>query len=290
MKKILFILIITSVFFIVSCARNSSKTNEIEQQADISNKTDEIEQQTDVSSKTLEAIINSDCGYYSITNFNPVGNPVGTLTKGQHVFVLEPYFDGFKVHVRVRTIDGTVTGYVLEEYLDYLDGIDNDFWFKNLLLTMEYYYTDSVEYIFANSYGRGKTYEELDNDERRWTLSLWRKHYSQIRMRITDHYFSFGDNETLGSYRLESVKKNGNTYTLRVSDHGVDEYEVTLLDSGDSITITRCIIISGSRMGFISFSIGYKYVPYDEEKAEETKNAVYAWCDERLEILRSSPP
>jgi len=63
MKKIVFILSITIASFIISCIRTSGKTNELEQQIDISNRNDEIEQQADVSNRIHEAIINTDCDY-----------------------------------------------------------------------------------------------------------------------------------------------------------------------------------------------------------------------------------
>ena len=222
-----------------------------------------------------EAIINADCDYYI------GGKAVGRLSQGQRVIILDHYSPFvFNIHVEIMTVEGTITGYVDENNITYLgDNLRHDLWFKNILLTREYYYTGTVEDIFTNSgYGSGNNIER--------SLRLWRSFYSEERMRITDNYLIHGDNETIVAYRLESIKKDENTFTINLSNMLNDEYEVTLVDYGYGIAITNYIVKSNDFiLNTIPNILNFKYIPYDEEKSEITRNAVIAWIDEQLALL-----
>jgi len=156
-------------------------------------------------------------------------------------------------------------------------------WFKNILLTREYYYTESAEFINANSGGYGLN--ENGPYNRKDILQMWKHLYSEEILHITEKNLVIGNGETIYTYRLKSVKKDGNKYTFLLSD-SEDEYEVTLLDNGNSIVMTQCVVKGKSQeKNLIMYSLNYNYVPYDEEKAEKTKSRVYAWIDEQVKEL-----
>jgi hypothetical protein len=102
-------------------------------------------------------------------------------------------------------------------------------------------------------------------------------------MRSTNNFFVLGNDEDADVYRLESITKNGNTYTIHLSNTLREEYEITLVDDGDGVTITNYTILTeGAWRNLFTFSLNFRYVPYDEEKSEITRNAVMAWIDEQL--------
>jgi hypothetical protein len=158
-------------------------------------------------------------------------------------------------------------------------------WFKNVLLTREYYYTESAEFINANSGGwnmneDNKVYSKKDR------LIMWKRFYQEETLRFSEKYLAVGLGDIVYDCRLESVKKDGNKYTLLLSTLQEEEYEITMLDNGNSIVITQDVAKSGKQeWDVISYTLNYNYVPYDEEKSEETKNKVFAWIDEQVKKL-----
>jgi hypothetical protein len=157
-------------------------------------------------------------------------------------------------------------------------------WFKNILLTREYYYTESVEFINANS--GGYALNENGPYNRKDILQMWKRLYSEETLHITEKHLVIGDAETTDTYNLESVKKDSNKYTLLLSNFNKEEYEVTLIDNGNSIVMTQCIAKSkDQKYNFILYSLNYNYVPCDEEKSKITESKVFAWIDEQVKEL-----
>ena len=232
----------------------------------------------DISDETRDAIIKSDCDYYI------GGKPAGKLTRGQRVVVLDRYnLYGFDVHVEVETVDGKIKGQVYEDNLNYLDGTGYDFWFKNILLVREYYYTETVDNINANS-GYTRSIGQ-DNAAREREIRLWRAFYSEERMRISERYLVIGNDEMACAYRLHSVDKKGNTYTLHLSEYPKTKIIVTLIDNGNSIMLTYFVSESKLLLDLVTYSLNFKYVPYNKEKSEKVRNAVMTWCDEQIKFL-----
>jgi len=285
MKIQMFLSVLLIIFFIISC-RSGNKLNEVLETVEVivdSNISNEITVPPLVNTDLIqeyeprEGIINTDCDYY-------IGGKVsGRLLQGQRVIILEHYDIGrFDVRVEFITEDGAITGQVNEEYLIYLSGFKHDLWFKDIFLTREYYYTKTTDYIYANSvYSKG-------NDKER-NLRFWHSFYSEERMRFTNNYLVIGNDVDAVAYRLESITKNGNTYTIHLSNMLREEYEITLVDDGDSIIITNYIVRNGHGiLDFFSNSLNFRYVPYDEEKSEITRKAVITWIDEQLAALSDS--
>jgi len=264
-RKILRAIVIS--LFVISCRSNSNKTSATA-----------LPSLSSISWEKCYAIIKSDCDYYI------GGKPVGKLTRGQKVAVLDLYNpSGFVVSVEVETEDGAIKGQVHENYLDYLDDVLYDSWFKNILLTREYYYTGSVEDIYANS-GYSMKFGQ-NNASRELGLKLWRVLYSEERICISERYLVIGNGETAYAYRIHSVDKKEKTYTLHLSEYPKTEFEITLIDSGDGIVFTSYIVRNKLRLDFINYSLNFKYIPCNIENSEKAKNSVLAWCDEQIEIL-----
>jgi hypothetical protein len=293
-KKIL--IIIVAMFFIISC-NNSNKNSKAKIDSDKTPETT-VTQETatqeaiiyhSILRKPYKAVINSDCEYYY--EFAPAGR----LKQGQSILIMDRYYNpaGFDVSVEIESVDGRKDSFVLEKYITYDDEIYTA-WFKNVLLTREYYRTESAEFI--NSHGSGYN---LDKDNDVWSkkdiLQMWRHSFSEERLRFSEKYFVIGDDENNTSYKIESVKKDGNKYTFLLSDTQIDvyledSYEITLIDNGNSIVMTQCVVINKKKEEephyyMISSSLNYNYVPYDEEKAKTTKSKVMAWIDEQLKKL-----
>jgi hypothetical protein len=286
--------IIVTVFFIVSCVNRSQEVAEAIIQPNILHETIETSgnsnDQHDTSERnsssiliheniSREAVINTDSNYYVF------GNVAGSLLQGQLVVISGRYEPaGFDVHVEIKTIDGTVTGYVNESNITYFGSErHHNLWFKDLLLTWEYYHIGSVEDIFYNDYGRDVGQDRI---ERERVLRLWRHFYSENRMRFTDNYLIIGNDEFTVAYRLELITKNGNIYTILLSSMLAEKFEITLVDDGNSITILNYMIKSEGRViNIFADLLNIRYIPVNEEKSEITRNAVIMWIDEQLAIL-----
>jgi hypothetical protein len=233
-----------------------------------------------------KAVINADCDYYDSHR-----NILGRLEKGQEIFFIgsKYYLNNFDVvaeaAMSVKGKQSKEPIYVSEKNITFLDGERYDFWFKNTMMTREYYYTGTPEEIYANSgYGRG--INQGDVFEKEMSLRLLSDFYSEERLRFSDNYLFVGNDEFFVIYRLESAVQDGNTYTLQLSNILDEEYEVTLTDDGDGITITKYILKEGYReLDSINSSLNFKYVPYENAKSQKTKEAVAAWCNSQLESL-----
>lgn len=224
--------------------------------------------------------INAECEYYHYDE------PVGRLKQGQNILILNRYEPfGFDTTVEVTTADGLITGFVREKFITYDDELYTA-WFKNVLLTREYYYTESPE-IIANREGNTPDGADADISKRKGLLQTWRHFYSEERLRISERYFVVGNDDITIPYRIESVSKDDNTYILYLIDNfdGEVDYEVTFVDNGDSIIIAQYVIRNKTNRDIFPYLLNIKYVPYDSEKSQKTKKAVFAWIDEQLEIL-----
>jgi len=191
-----------------------------------------------------------------------------------------------------RAVNGEQRGtpiYVAERYITFFDGERYDFWFKNELMTREYYYTGTVEEIYANS-GYGRNVREGDARALEQSIRGWRHAYSERRVFFSDNYLVI-ENEDVYAYRLESVTlesttEDGNTYTLRLSSSPMSEFELTLIDDGRAIVITNYVKKIGARGIFsIESSLNFKHIPYDSVKSQRTREAVTAWCNEQIRML-----
>jgi len=182
--------------------------------------------------------------------------------------------------------------WVQERYIDYSnnDGLFTS-WFKNKVLVAEYFYTGTPEDIFNRDWVLGYGNSKEDTEER---LLKYRAFYTKgtnNALRISGNYFIVRHGAGRGAaYRLESVVKDKNIYTLNLSDPFYYEAVVTLVDNGDGVTITQYTITrSGSDVGRNKAEdmLNIKYVPYDKDKSEKTEAAVREWSTEQLKILGS---
>jgi hypothetical protein len=276
MKKIPFLIV--TMFFLFSCANRTHETTEVEFSNDLP-EVSEVAVNTDEVREIRKAVINAECDYYS--RYGDM--PLGRLAQGQEVTIEGYYYlSGVDVDVQVKTVDGNIEGYVKSQYITRLDGVTLDLWCKDISLVRDYYYTGTVEDIFSNDYGKGLG---QDRDDREVVIRLWRAFYSEKSLRISESYLIIGNDEDSDAYRLESVAKDGNTYTLYLSDYPKGEFEVVLVDNGDGITLTQCTIKNVPLRDLITDSLNFKHVPYDSNKSKKTKDAVIAWCNEQIEIL-----
>jgi hypothetical protein len=278
---------IVFVFCLFSC-NNSNKNSKVIIDSDKTSGTTITQETADdlyIVREPYKAVINSGCEYY----YHYFDLADGRLKRGQSVFILGDYSsNNFDIVVEVKVEDTGEKVYVKEKYITYDDELYSA-WFKNALLTREYYRTESAEFI--NAHGSGYN---LDKDNEVWSkkdiLEMWKYDFSEERLRISEKYLVIGDDETVFAFRLEFVKKDGNKYTLLLSKNAKELYEVTLLDNGNSIVITQCVDKSKNKEHDVRYYmilnfLNYNLVPYDEKKAEETKSKVIAWCDEQIKKL-----
>jgi len=133
----------------------------------------------------------------------------------------------------VKTLDDNVKAYVSESYITYNDSKYNS-WFKNVLLTPEYYYTETVDDI----YNGHESYEgEVEKIE---SLKLVKHFFSQPRILFSENIVVIGNDNTDDEYYIISLKKeDANNSIFYLRDNENKRFEITLLDDGTSITITH---------------------------------------------------
>ena len=225
-----------------------------------------------------EAVTNTDCDYYDIFSV------AGRLIQGQHIVILDYFINhGLRdVYVEFKTIDGTITGNVRESNITYLDGNLHNLWCTNILLTREYYYTEPPEFNFANSGYKGGNKEDY--------LRLWRVFYDEQRIMITPNYIIIGDKESADTYRIKTVVKKENIYTMILYCIFDEYFEIKIYDDVDGITITNCIRLSNSFLrGLLPSAVNFRYVNVDEEKSKISKAAVRNWISEQLILMGKDP-
>jgi len=292
MENIMFLFI--TVFLIISCnfGNSTSNNNKVKTQpivlqeitvpnyiSDTLHKAPETAYGSNVIHEKVkrEAVTNTDCDYYDIFSV------AGRLIQGQHIVILDYFINhGLRdVYVEFKTIDGTITGNVRESNITYLDGNLHNLWCTNILLTREYYYTETPEYIFANSGYKG--------GNKAIYLRLWRA-YEEERILITPGYIIIGNREDAETYRIKSIVKNENTYTIILFCFFKEKYEIILYDDGDGITITNCIRLTNTFFrGFFPTSVNFRYIRVDEEKSKISKAAVSNWINEQLILMGKDP-
>jgi len=293
MKKIslkLFVIVII-MLFIFSCVNKTREINKIENNPDkpletimvenISNKSFETPEQLDNSNTTYEkydAIINSDCDYWIRIG----GDPSGKFLKGQEIIILDYFYPGteedsiIKVFVEVETKDGAVRGRINEYFITYLDNIENDIGLKNITLTRDFYYQYSVENIykreysgFEEKYGREQAIREMGH------------FFSEHRILISERYFSILAGDLSFALRILSIKRDGDTYTLHLSNNQKEEFELVLIDDGNGITFIHFAAKDGDNHLELSFlGLNIKYIPNDSEKSRILKENVSKWVQE----------
>jgi hypothetical protein len=263
-----------------------------------------------------EGIINRDCEYYN--KYTGYGGG-GKLTKGEKIIIFLGRTNNFganyidendiwqiDIRVEAKKQNDEVSIWVDEHCITYDDERYNA-WFKNVLLVREYYYTGTPEYIFNadNAFFRNnwdnweKTKQnkfELERVMESWLPDPSREGGNIIeqKMRISENYLML--ERLTGSkrfFRIYSISKDGNVYTLYLIETFGSEVEITLIDDKDGITITECVIKErgdpiAEYFTFIQDLLNIKYVPYNKGKSEKSRKAVYAWINKQLEILRTA--
>jgi len=294
-----YFLIVLSFLFIISCNKNSNGTNKNEQrhndltnvEKSVLNNVQKPDDLNNTEEPALIAVINTDCDYYTAHGNAP---SAGKLTKGQSVNVLDYCYteetssnliiNNFIIYVEVETLDKTIKGRVQESYLTYPN--NHNLWFKDILFTRSYYYTESAEYIYKEE---GLSLIDEGVSERQSILMM--KHFfSESRLLISERHLGIGNGGygVFEVYRILSInEKNENTYLLKLRDHSKEEFEIALFVDNDSITIMQ--FVAKNKIFFQSLferALNIKYIAYNKEKSEKTKAAVLAWCDEQVKKLK----
>jgi len=278
MKRISLLIFIVLVLF-SSCNNKKQKREEVIEKSQMSdNFVKEGIKNTDVFYR--KGTINTDCNYY-IENEKGDWLIAGSLTKGQRVVILKKFSlrareeDGifFDVSVKIRTEDDLITGYVYERYILY----DNELytaWFKNVLLTRDYYYKETVDYIYE------KHFSQFDEEYNEGAgIIMMGETFSEHKMLITENLFVIGNDHGDIVYKLISIKKEENKYLLRLLyPLNNEEFEIFLLDYGNSIAIIG-FIAKDKAFEFYNLEdfINTKYIKYDAKKSEILRNKIYSW-------------
>jgi len=278
-KAALFFIII---FFIISCEKKLQESSGATVNSNNSPEIRGLAANYNVAPDARKAVINADCYCYS---FSPDDPPLGKFLKGQEVIMGENYYLYLSdVMVEVKTVANAVIGYVFQQYVTLLGAANHDFWFKNIMLTREYYYAGTAEEIIYNEFGNFE--EAADNIEKVMHMQWWRAFYSQCIWVIHDNFMVLGNDRSLCAYRIESIAKDENMYALRLSESRGGECEIIIVDYGDGIAIGQYNVKKkGIWLELIEKSMNFKYVVYDNEKTEEVKNNVRARITEQIEIL-----
>ena len=288
MKRLVGILLCFCVL-LIACNK-SNKNSKAIIDSDKITETAKIQETTEVQETAgdlyIEAEINSDCDYY----LNRSDTPSGKLTKGQSVIVLDYYYvkernDDFIICVEIETLDKTVKGTVLETYLSYPNS--HNLWFKNILLTRSYYYSESAEGIYEKDF-LSLTDEGVSKKD---SIIMMKDFFpnSQHRLLISERHFAIGNggDGDVSIYKILSINKNSeNTYLLNLLDYAKEKFELVLFVDNDSITITQFVTKNEIRKQYIiERALNIKYIPYNKEKSEKIKKDVSAWCTDQLRKL-----
>jgi hypothetical protein len=278
MKRIMILIVIT-MLFLISC-ESRKNTAVIERVLTGSDDISEIEN----FNMPRKGLINADCDYY----LRYETKPAGKFKQGQEIILMGyHYTSGFDVKVQVKTLDSNIEGYVFEKNVTRLDNVNLNLWCKDIMLIRDYYYSETVENIFNNDYGKGLGQDPAEREE---VLRLWRAFYSEYKLYISNNVMIMGNDEDSSSFLLESVKKEGNTYTICFSQYPNGKFDLTIVDKKDGIILTQYVIKNELLHDPIRGSLNYKYVPRDNDKSEKVKDAVMAWCDEQIRILSKNTP
>jgi hypothetical protein len=275
-----YFLIILSFLLIISCNKNGANKN-VQKHDDLTN-VEKLASDTDKKLKTLEeeiAVINSDCSYF----LDHSDTSSGKLKKGQSVIISDYYYveeinDNFNIYVKVETLDKTVKGSVLESYLTYPN--NHNIWFKNIIFTRSYYYTESAENICKKEYLLfiSEGVSEIDS------IRMTKHFFSENRILISERHFIIGNSNQFSIYKILSIYKNNeNTYLLNLLDYYKKTFELVLLVDNNSITITQFVTENEIyNQNNIEYELNIKYIAYNREKSEKVKKDVSAWCSEQL--------
>jgi hypothetical protein len=291
MKKIsLIFLLITAMILFVSCNNNSREANRsinnlsgVTETVDVLNNNvvaDNINElatnanNTSVASEILNyaeniAEINSDCGFFLLR----AREPFGRLSKGEYIIILDYFYSrrneegSFNIFVQVETIDGAIRGFVNERYITFLDDMTHNFWCTNILLTREYYYQESVEYIF---------------ERESWSLMEMKLFFHENDLFISERHLLVNIRDFSEMFRFISMERNENTYTFLAINTGGDEVEIILLDDGDGIFITQFTSQDYRLDRLIANAMNVRFIPHDIEKSIILRENIVEWVDEQL--------
>lgn len=267
--------IFVMLFIMFSCGRN-------EQNVDIKNNIKNENNNTEVikdNFKKKEAIINLDCDYYLLHS----DKPSGRLLKGQIIVILDYFYImgideySFDIFIEIETIDGMIKGYVKEKNINYLDNIVNNIQLKNILLTRNYYYNESVEYIYNRDY-LPLIYEEVS---KRDTVLMMGHFFSEWRLFISERYFYIYNDHNSSIFRIISLNQAENNTVLILTNHLKEEFEIILFNGKNNIIITDYTEIYNFNQSYhikiIEDLINVEYIQYDEEISIKLKDNVLEW-------------
>jgi hypothetical protein len=291
-------LLTTAMILFISCNKNSceasssindltdtTETIEILNNNVVANRVNELNvDNTPVASEIFSyyaehrAEINSDCDFF----LRRGGEPSGRLFRGQDIVILDSFFpapregDGYYFFVEIKTINSEIRGFINERYITYLDDIINDLWCKNILLTREYYYLESVEYIFLRDF-----FPSLENDiEREQAIRGMGHNFSEGLLFISERYLYIIIRDFSISFRLNSIIRDGSIYTFQMSGRLGEEAEMILIDDGNGITITHFSSNDFRLDNLLLSSLNARHIPHDLEKSRNLRNNVLQWVQE----------
>jgi len=261
----MFFTLVLIVFTLSNCFRDNKKN--IDYQED----SDELNIQVD---NINEAVINADCDYWKTY----AGELSGKLSKGQIVNILGRYNFGFRdddsfdIYVQIETIDDKIKGYVIEQNLTYLYDIGNDLLFKNILMTFEYYYNGTMEEIFNKRYLPGIERGSITKEQ----AVLQMGHLSLKRLLITERHLSIAIGDYGEIYRIKSINRNDNIYTISLTHRDEDDIIMTIIN-GDSYLIIDSF---SEKNDLVNDLINVRLIPYNKEKTEVLTKNIKTWVNE----------
>lgn len=284
-RKTVFILLIF-IILIISCDSKSKEKNNTMSSVIVPFQNLETVINEQAMRELKRGVINADCNFYDEYNQKSLGR----LTQGQEIIIGEKFnlaFIGegeFDVRVEIRTNEGIILGFTSQKNIIYDGGIIHDFWFKDVLLTREYYYTGTAEEIFNYDFERFYK-QEIDNIEKVRQLQLIRAFFAQIRWIFFENFIVIDAYNSRAPFRIDNIKKDGNMYTFKLFSRDI-ECEIILMDDGFGITMVQYDMLkSGNRSQIITELLNKRYVPYDSDETEKVRSEVRAWITEQIELL-----
>jgi hypothetical protein len=284
-RKTVFILLIF-IILIISCDSKSKEKNNTMSSVIVPFQNLETVINEQAMRELKRGVINADCNFYDEYNQKSLGR----LTQGQEIIIGEKFnlaFIGegeFDVRVEIRTNEGIILGFTSQKNIIYDGGIIHDFWFKDVLLTREYYYTGTAEEIFNYDFERFYK-QEIDNIEKVRQLQLIRAFFTQSDWIIFNNYMVMSEERWYVPYRIDNITIVENNYLFKVSCPNKGEYEIELYEDDDGIIMIQYIIINDNFVNLIPMFLNVRYVPYDSDETEKVRSEVRAWITEQIELL-----
>ena len=139
-------------------------------------------------------------------------------------------------------------------------------------MTFEYYYNGTMEEIFNKRYLPGIERGSITKEQ----AVLQMGHLSLKRLLITERHLSIAIGDYGEIYRIKSINRNDNIYTISLTHRDEDDIVMTII-KGDSYLIIDSFSLNND---LVNDLINIRLIPYNKEKTEVLTKNIKAWVNE----------